>query len=138
VVTAWILIIVFSVLVLVLVVALMLPTKIKISSNSIRIGRGLAIEVPFQNIEDVLLKNQYPRTISRVHGFDSGDVKRGIFETPDGRRIRLHMYLEYPPFIEVIHQGGLLVFNTPNSEKTEQLYQQLKGKVEKYKFGITI
>ena len=126
--TGWILIIVFAAIV-VLVVVLMMPSKIKISLNSIRIGKGLAIEIPFQNIEDVRLNNQYPKTIRRVYGFDSGDVKKGIFETPDGRQIRLHLFLEYPPYIEVIHKGGLLVFNSINPEKTNQLYHELKSKV---------
>ena len=127
--TAWILIIAFTAVV-VIVGMLMLPSKIKISLNSIRIGRGLAIEIYFQDIEDVRLNKQYPKTIRRVHGFDTGDVKKGIFETPDGRQIRLHLYLKYPPYIEVIHKGGLLVFNSINPEKTKHLYNELESKSE--------
>lgn len=126
--TGWILFIVF-VAVAVLIIVLILPSKIKISSNSIKNGRILTKEILFQNIEDVCLNTQYPKTIRRVHGFDSGDVKKGIFETPDGRNVRLHLYLEYPPNIEVIHKGGLLVFNSINPEKTDQLYHELKSKV---------
>ena len=111
---------------LILVVLLMLPFKVIITSTSLKIGRFLPFEIPLRNIENIDIKQQYPKTIRRVHGFDSGDVKRGIFETPDGRQIRLHIYSEYPPFIEIIHQGGLCVLNTKSSEKTEQIFKELK------------
>ncbi len=124
----WIILIAF-VFAMVLTMVLMLPAKIKITTNAIRIGIGLTVEIPLRNIEAVSINDQYPKTIRRVHGFDSGNVKKGIFETPDGRKIRLYLFQQYPPYVEVILRDGLLVFNTRDLEKTEQLYQELKARV---------
>jgi len=124
----WIILIAF-VFAMVLTMVLMLPAKIKITTNAIRIGIGLTVEIPLRNIEAVSINDQYPKTIRRVHGFDSGNVKKGIFETPDGRKIRLYLFQQYPPYVEVILRDGLLVFNTRDPEKTEQLYQELKARV---------
>ena len=105
------------------------PSKIQITSDSIKIGKGLSVEILFNNIQDLNLNSQFPNTIRRVYGTDLGDVKKGIFETDDGRQIRLHIYQEYPPFIEVMHKGGLLVFNTIKPEKTKRLFDELNSKV---------
>ena len=128
---AQLILLVAFVVIVVLVVLLMIPSKVEISSESIRIGKLLKVGIFFHNIEDVRLSSQYPKTIRRVHGFDSGDVKKGIFETPDGLKIRLYLYQEYPPFIEIIHKGGLFVFNSPNPDKTEKQFNELKSKLEK-------
>ena len=117
-------------LVLVFVVVLMIPSKVEISSTSIKIGKLLKLEIFFNSIQDVRLNSKYPKTIRRIHGFDSGDVKKGIFETPDGRKIRLYLYQQYPPFIEVIHNGGLFVFNSPDPNMTEQNFNKLKSQIE--------
>ena len=105
---------------------MLLPTKIKITADSIIIGRFLPIEIFFQNIDHVRLAKQYPRTMHRVYGTDFGYVKKGIYETPDGQQIRLHIFLHYPPYIEVIHKGGLLVFNSKNPDKTAEVYSKLE------------
>lgn len=114
---------------LLLGIVLLLPSRISITPDSIKIGKWLSIEIPLRNIEAVSINDQYPKTIRRAHGFNSGNVKKGIFETPDGRKIRLYLFQQYPPHVEVIHRDGLLVFNTRDPEKTEQLYQELKARV---------
>ncbi len=119
------------VFIVIFILVLMIPSKVKISSDSIKIGKLLKVGIFFHAIEDVRLTTQYPKTIRRVHGFDSGDIKKGIFETPDSRKIRLYLYQEYPPFIEIIHRGGLFVFNSPNSDMTEQQFNEIKSKLKK-------
>jgi hypothetical protein len=120
-----------SVFIVVLILILMIPSKVKISSDSIKFGKLLKVGIFFHDIEDVNLTTQYPKTSRRVQGFDSGDIKKGIFETPDGRKIRLYLYQEYPPFIEIIHKGGLFVFNSPNPDTTEQQFNEIKSKLKK-------
>jgi hypothetical protein len=127
--TTWIIIILIG-FIITLVTILILPSKIKISSTSIIIGKVLAIEISFKDIEDVRLNTSYPKTAHKIYGLDSGNVKKGIFKTPEGHQVRLHIFQEHPPFIEVIYAKGLLVFNSKSPKKTEHLYLDLISKLE--------
>jgi len=127
--TIWIIIILIS-FIIILVTILILPSKIKISSTSIKIGKILTIEILLKDIEDVRLNTSYPKTVHKIHGLDSGNVKKGIFKTPEGHQVRLHIFQEYPPFIEVIYTKGLLVFNSRSQKKTEKLYLDLISKLK--------
>jgi ABC-type glycerol-3-phosphate transport system permease component len=118
-------------IVIVLTIVPLLLTRFKITRNSIRLGKFPWVNIPFRNIEVIQLNEKYPKVIRRVNGYDSGNIKIGIFEKEDGRHIQLHIYQQYPPFIEIFHRDrfGHFVFNSLDPEKTEQLYQELKSKV---------
>jgi hypothetical protein len=118
-------------LVIVLTIVPLIPARVRITKDSISLGKLPWINIYYRNIEVIQLNEKYPKTIRRVHGYDSGDIKIGIFEKEDGSHVRLHIYQQYPPFIEIFHRDGLghFVFNNSNPEKTENLYQELRSKI---------
>lgn len=86
-------------------------------------------DVPDARIESVTLLDALPALRSRTNGFALGSLLRGSFELQDGSKARLYVDGDTPPFVEVRHAGGLLVFNAEDPARTRALYERLRERV---------
>jgi hypothetical protein len=103
------------------------PPRITVAPGSLEVESALYDdEVADGALEAVALLDQLPPIRSRTNGFALGGLLRGSFALQDGRKARLYVDAGAPPFVEVRHAGGVLIFNAEQADETRALYESLR------------
>ena len=107
--------------------------KISFIDNQIRIsGLVYGERIDIENVKEISLLNQMPRILIRTNGFALGGTLRGYFRLEDIGRAKLFFQSREAPFILIEKKSGKKIFlNYRNSEKTQEVYEWLRGLPEK-------
>lgn len=106
------------------------PPRITNGPTSLRVDSAMYDdEIADAEIEQVTLLDTLPPIRSRTNGFALGSLLRGSFELADGRKARIYVDADAPPFVEVRHSDGLLIFNAERADDTRSICAALRERL---------
>lgn len=102
------------------------PPSVDIKDQYISIGGMYASTVHLEDIKEVILLDSIPNIIRKQNGFDLGNILRGKFSLESIGKGRLYINNGKPPYVYLKLKKGYIIINYNNSEKTQDLYNEIK------------
>ena len=103
--------------------------EIIVVDNKIEIKGNYSMEIPFDDIDTVLLVESLPEIKLRTNGISTRKVNIGNFKMADGNKCRLYVNNSTPMFIEIRCQQtisqNLIFINRKTVEETKILYEEI-------------
>ena len=106
--------------------------EIIVDDNKIEIKGDYSMEIPFDDIDTVLLVESLPDITLRTNGISTNKVNIGNFKTSDGDKCRLYINKSTPMFVEIRcqqttdnGQRSLIFINRKTVEETKSLYDEI-------------
>ncbi len=106
--------------------------EIIVDDNKIEIKGDYSMDIPFDDIDTVLLIESLPNIKLRTNGISTNKVNIGKFKMADGNKCRLYINKSTPMFIEIRcqqttdnGQQNLIFINRKTVEETKLLYDQI-------------
>ena len=106
--------------------------EIIVVDNKIEIKGNYSMEIPFDDIDTVLLVESLPDITLRTNGISTNKVNIGNFKTSDGDKCRLYINKSTPMFVEIRcqqttdnGQRSLIFINRKTVEETKSLYEEI-------------
>ena len=103
--------------------------EIIVVDNKIEIKGDYSMDIPFDDIDTVLLVESLPDITLRTNGISTKKVNIGNFKMADGNKCRLYVNNSTPMFIEVSCQQtisqNLIFINRKTVEETKILYEEI-------------
>lgn len=106
------------------------PTKVIVSDNDIRFTGLYGMTIQIKQIENAELLNNIPRIKIRTNGLGFGYIQKGHFTLDKFGKCRLFLKLPNPPYLYIqLKNGEKIVFNSPDSLYTKDIYSMIKERV---------
>ena len=105
--------------------------EIIVDDNKIEIKGDYSMEIPFDDIDTVLLVESLPEIKLRTNGISTRKVNIGNFKMADGNKCRLYINKSTPLFVEIRLDAqdspseSLVFINRKTVEETKSLYDQI-------------
>ena len=105
--------------------------EIIVDDNKIEIKGDYSMDIPFDDIDTVLLVESLPNIKLRTNGISTNKVNIGKFKMADGNKCRLYINKSTPLFVEIRLDAkdspseSLVFINRKTVEETKQLYDQI-------------
>lgn len=99
---------------------------ITVSNEHIKIGGMYASIVHKEDVSEAILLNSIPKVLSKNNGFDLGNILRGSFTLENIGKGRLYINNGRPPYLYLKLKKGYVIINYNNSERTQELYNEIK------------
>ena len=105
--------------------------EIIVDDNKIEIKGDYSMDIPFDDIDTVLLIESLPNIKLRTNGISTNKVNIGKFKMADGNKCRLYINKSTPLFVEIRLDAkdspseSLVFINRKTVEETKQLYDQI-------------
>lgn len=104
--------------------------KLSIEGNTIEIKGLYSKSIEFDSIQDLTLLENIPVFSRRTNGSSVNEIKKGYFTLEDGSAVFVYIEkYETPPFIEFTSNDKQIIINLESSDKTRNLYDEIKEKV---------
>lgn len=109
------------------------PFGLTIAGNQVSITAGsYDMEFPLEEVEEVSLVDGLPtQDYTKNNGADTGQYLLGKFRLKGYGQCRMYYYIGYAPVVKIVLSECTVYFNTRDSAKTRELYEQLAQKVQK-------
>lgn len=125
----------FTIVVLVLVFGFMQYTKstepsVTVDSQNLQVRDMFGVKQALSGIKDISLKDEAPVVIKKTNGTGLSDICRGSFEIAGLGVGKLFVHLDQKPFIYIITNESYIIINFKDSNKTRQLYDELKSQLK--------
>ena len=109
--------------------------EIVVSDKAIEIKGEYAMNIPFSDIDTVLLIEKLPSIKLRTNGISTRKVNIGKFKMSDGNKCCLYVNKDVPLFIEIKcqktndeSQKSLIFINRKTVEETKALFEEINSK----------
>lgn len=99
--------------------------EVVVNAESVQIKGMYGIEVEYNNISEITIKESLPTILRRTNGFSAGGTLKGHFVLQDIGRARLYVNTRVPPFIYIHAVDGLIIVNQGDRQSTEELYHAI-------------
>ena len=105
--------------------------EIIVDDNKIEIKGDYSMDIPFDDIDTVLLVESLPEIKLRTNGVSTNKVNIGDFKTSDGDKCRLYVNKSTPMFVEIrldAHSSqptALIFINKKTVEETKILFNEI-------------
>lgn len=105
--------------------------EIIVDDNKIEIKGDYSMDIPFDDIDTVLLIESLPNIKLRTNGISTNKVNIGKFKMADGNKCRLYINKSTPLFVEIRLDAqdspseSLVFINRTTVEETKLLYDQI-------------
>ncbi len=105
--------------------------EIIVDDNKIEIKGDYSMDIPFDDIDTVLLIESLPNIKLRTNGISTNKVNIGKFKMADGNKCRLYINKSTPLFVEIRLDAqdspseSLVFINRKTVEETKLLYDQI-------------
>lgn len=105
--------------------------EIIVDDNKIEIKGDYSMDIPFDDIDTVLLVESLPEIKLRTNGISTNKVNIGKFKMADGNKCRLYINKSTPLFVEIRLDAqdspseSLVFINRKTVEETKLLYDQI-------------
>ena len=105
--------------------------EIIVDDNKIEIKGDYSLDIPFDDIDTVLLIESLPNIKLRTNGISTNKVNIGKFKMADGNKCRLYINKSTPLFVEIrldtqdSPSESLVFINRETVEETKLLYDQI-------------
>ena len=90
------------------------------------------ITVRYSDVKNASLTNEIEYGV-RKSGMETGRVCAGTFENSKYGKYSLYVYKSVEKYVAVISDEGVIVFNCPTEEKTEQAFYEIMKRAEENK-----
>ena len=108
--------------------------EIVVSDKAIEIKGEYAMNIPFSDIDTVLLVEELPSIKLRTNGISTRKVNIGKFKMSDGNKCRLYVNKDVPLFIEIKcqkandeSQKSLIFINRKTVDETKTLFEEINS-----------
>lgn len=109
-----------------------IPSKMVLQNDTIGFTGMYSIEIPINEIENVILTDNLPTITMRTNGFSLGTIKKGYFNTDEFGNIHLLLQSNNPPFLNISKNNGKkTIVNFSNKEETEKIYSTIQKTINK-------
>jgi len=109
-----------------------IPSKMVLQSNSIVFTGMYGIEIPANEIENIIITHSFPTITMRTNGFSSGTIKKGYFDTKEFGNILLLIHSNKPPYLIISKiNGKKTIVNFRDKEETEIIYSKIQKAINK-------
>lgn len=105
--------------------------EIIVDDNKIEIKGDYSMDIPFDDIDTVLLVESLPEIKLRTNGISTRKVNIGIFKMADGNKCRLYINKSIPLYVEIRLDAqdspleSLVFINRKTVDETKLLYDQI-------------
>lgn len=105
--------------------------EIVVDDNKIEIKGDYSMDIPFDDIDTVLLIESLPNIKLRTNGISTNKVNIGKFKMADGNKCRLYINKSTPLFVEIRLDAqdspseSLVFINRKTVDETKLLYDQI-------------
>jgi len=97
-----------------------------ISEGSVEIEGMYGIELQRDELVEINLLDTLPAIRAKLNGVALSDIYKGHFKTENLEKVRLVINQKQPPYIEFITSENKKVYYSADSERTRELFQELK------------
>lgn len=97
-------------------------TKLILNSNSIEFKGDYGETVPFEKIKSIQLVHEKLKIVQRINGFSAGTIKKGIYKTDTGEKIKLIINAENKAYILITKSDGKKIYYSSKEESNEELF----------------
>jgi len=98
-----------------------------ISDGSVEIEGMYGIELQRDDLIEINLLDTLPAIRAKLNGVALSNIYKGKFKTESLEKVRLVINKKQPPYIEFITSDNKKVYYSADSEKTRELFEELKG-----------
>ena len=109
-----------------------IESSVIVENEKIRITGASGLEIPIAQLEKVFVTDTIPRFTSR-HGLAIGAIRKGDFRAPSLQaNVRLLLHSNRAPYLYIVHSDNrYVILNFRRGERTLEVYEQLKGLIER-------
>ena len=101
------------------------PTQISILDEGLQIHGMYGELYSWESIEEAQLKEKLPKLEMRTNGAAVGSHLKGHFRTTEYGAVKLFVNSKVTPFLYLKSQGKVVIFNLPEAQETEAVYQKI-------------
>ena len=109
-----------------------IESSVIVENEKIRITGASGLEISIEQLERVFVADTIPRFTSR-HGLAIGAIRKGDFRAPSLQaNVRLLLHSNRAPYLYIVHsENRYVILNFRRGERTLEVYEQLKGLIER-------
>ena len=107
-------------------------SSVIVDNKQIRITGMYSERIPIEHLNQVFLANTLPAITMRTNGIAIGSIRKGYFRSSSlERNVKLLLHSRNAPFLYIIYGDNdkHVILNFRNSEKTLEVYEQIRGLV---------
>ena len=117
------------VLVIVYHVWLVKDSKVEVLPETFAVEGDYGIEMPYQAIDSVFIVEALPAVKYCKDGYSVFGNKKGEFRLKDGTDAKFYLLGKDAPYLKLYTHNGLIFVNCKTTEGTEELIEELRGKI---------
>lgn len=117
------------VLVIVYHVWLVKDSKVQVLPETFAVEGDYGIEMPYQAIDSVFIVEALPAVKYCKDGYSVFGNKKGEFRLKDGTDAKFYLLGKDTPYLKLYTHFGLILVNCKTTEGTEELIEELRGKI---------
>lgn len=102
-----------------------IPAEYSIDNGVLSISGMYEEKIPFDEINNLELKEDLPKILLKTNGSALGNMYKGYFNLSGINNAKLFLNISKPPFIYVGYKNTI-IFNCNDSEETKVLYERLQ------------
>ncbi|WP_409227014.1 hypothetical protein [Gudongella sp. SC589] len=124
--------VIFGVTVLVagVLLVVVLDPDVQVEGDRIQVSGLYKRDIHLEDVEDVGIQEELPGIEDQVNGLSMGNTLRGTFRIEGGEISTMFVQKNTPPFIYIRTGERLFVINFRDSQRTEDLYEEILERLE--------
>ena len=109
-----------------------IEASVVVEDEKIKINGKYGVKIPLNQLNEVFLADTLPSVGLRTFGISTGTINKGNFHSKSLKRnVKLLLHSKANPYVYIIYADNkYLIVNFRKKEKTQQVYEQLKGLTE--------
>jgi hypothetical protein len=108
------------------------PPAVVLTGTAFEVSNGLYHNtIAYSSMKSATLEETIPAIGLKTSGFAAGSALRGSFDVDRWGNGRLYINRDKPPFVVIRTDGGFVVVNFKDSERTRALYADLTAHVNR-------
>jgi len=109
-----------------------IPSKVFFDNGNIKFSGMYGFEMNVSEIDNVELSDTIPAILLRTNGFSFGTVNKGCFNLDKFGKTRLLIHSHNTPFLIISKSNtDRIIINFRDKTKTEQIFEEIKGLINK-------
>lgn len=103
--------------------------KITVKNNKIEIAGDYGTELNIKDIKSIALVEKTPDITKKMNGFALETIKKGIFKTTSGEKIKLLINSSKTPLILIVTKNDEKIYYSSKDKNNQEIYKELKSKI---------
>ena len=103
--------------------------QIKFKNNRVEIAGEYGTELSLKDIKSISLVEKTPEITRKINGFALETIKKGVFKTTSGEKIKLLINSSKTPLILIITKDNQKIYYSSKDKNNDEIYKELKSKI---------